>query len=46
MKLPRPAEKEYYRFWLYQPVFMLRRTLFAVTTVALFDYPSMQMVIH
>ena len=25
-------------------VFMFRRTLFAVTTVALFDYPALQMI--
>lgn len=47
MKLPRPPEKEYHSFWLYyQPVFMVRRSLFAIVTVALFDYPNMQMMLH
>lgn len=32
--------------WLYSPLFLIRRGLFAATTVYLLKYPSLQFTIH
>jgi len=39
-------EKEYYRVWLHPIVYMLRRTAFILVTVLLFEFPTMQMIVH
>ena len=34
------------RVWVYPATFFIRRTLFAITTVSLFEHPYMQMIVH
>ena len=34
------------RVWIYPASFFLRRTIFAIVSVFLFDHPNMQMIVH
>ena len=34
------------RVWVYPFIFFVRRTLFAIATVSLFEYPSLQVIVH
>ena len=45
--LPVPdRESDFNKVWNYPAVFMYRRSLFIIITVALFDYPQLQMPAH
>ena len=39
-------QSDFNKVWNYPAVFMYRRSLFIVITVALFDYPQLQMPAH
>ena len=34
------------RVWIYPATFFVRRTVFAIATVSLFEHPNMQMIVH